>query len=162
MSGLLHDVTQFLYEEAQLLDERRFREWLALFTDDGYYWAPIDPDQKSREDGFSIINEAQAGMLIRINRLEHQAAFTEQPPRRTCRSVTNIVIVKEASTEIKIRSKLTMHDYRVCDASVDEARVFCGTQTHCLEKRNGGFAIASKRFDMISSEAALPVLSVPF
>jgi 3-phenylpropionate/cinnamic acid dioxygenase small subunit len=31
-------VTRFLYREARLLDERRFREWLALLTDDLRYW----------------------------------------------------------------------------------------------------------------------------
>ena len=35
---ITHDVEQFLYREARLLDERRFREWLALLTDDVRYW----------------------------------------------------------------------------------------------------------------------------
>ena len=125
MNTLLDGVSHFLYDEAHLLDERQFRDWLALFTDDGYYWAPIDPQQGTREDGFSIIDEDQAGMLIRLNRLEHHAAFTEQPPRRTCRTVANIVILEESPAEVRVRSKLTMHDYRVCDAGTDEARVFC-------------------------------------
>src|SRR5262249_50847346 len=32
----------FLYHEARLLDERRFEEWLELFTADGLYWLPMD------------------------------------------------------------------------------------------------------------------------
>lgn len=161
MSNLLNEVSQFLYEEAQLLDERKFRQWQTLFKPEGYYWVPSSPDQTSRDDGFSIIDEGQAGMLIRIERMEHKAAYTEQPFRRTCRTVTNIVITEETKDTITVRSKLTMHDYRVCDFSTDEARVFCGTQTHCLERERDGFSIASKRFDMISCEASLPVLSVP-
>jgi ethylbenzene dioxygenase beta subunit len=35
---LIREVEQFLYREARLLDERRFHEWLALFTDDVRYW----------------------------------------------------------------------------------------------------------------------------
>ena len=35
---LRRDVEQFLYREARLLDERRFHEWLELFTDDVRYW----------------------------------------------------------------------------------------------------------------------------
>ena len=42
MSGMNEDVTreveQFLYREARLLDERRFHEWLELFTEDVRYW----------------------------------------------------------------------------------------------------------------------------
>src|ERR1700686_4876059 len=35
---VIREVEQFLYREARLLDERRFHEWLALFTDDVHYW----------------------------------------------------------------------------------------------------------------------------
>src|SRR5262249_47325129 len=34
----IREVEQFLYREARLLDERRFRDWLELFTDDVRYW----------------------------------------------------------------------------------------------------------------------------
>jgi 3-phenylpropionate/cinnamic acid dioxygenase small subunit len=35
----IREVEQFLYREARLLDERRFHEWLELFTDDVRYCA---------------------------------------------------------------------------------------------------------------------------
>ena len=38
------DAAAFLYREARLLDERRYDEWLALFTEDGLYWAPTEDD----------------------------------------------------------------------------------------------------------------------
>ena len=34
------EVEDFLYHEARLLDERRFHEWLDLFTEDVVYWMP--------------------------------------------------------------------------------------------------------------------------
>jgi 3-phenylpropionate/cinnamic acid dioxygenase small subunit len=34
----IREVKQFLYREARLLDERRFHEWLELFTEDVRYW----------------------------------------------------------------------------------------------------------------------------
>ena len=36
-SELRHRVEDFFYLEAELLDERRLREWLELFTDDVHY-----------------------------------------------------------------------------------------------------------------------------
>ena len=62
---VVREVEQFLYREARLLDERRFREWLELLTDDVRYWMPgrstrypkvsqgivlLDPDRYSEED----------------------------------------------------------------------------------------------------------------
>ena len=38
---------QFLIHEAALLDGRRFRDWMALFADDGTYWVPAVPGQQS-------------------------------------------------------------------------------------------------------------------
>ena len=38
MKGPSVRVEQFLYREARLLDERRFHEWLELFTEDVHYW----------------------------------------------------------------------------------------------------------------------------
>ena len=35
---VIREVEQFLYREARLLDERRFHEWLDLFTDDVHYF----------------------------------------------------------------------------------------------------------------------------
>jgi benzoate/toluate 1,2-dioxygenase beta subunit len=37
----------FLIHEAKLLDERRFRDWMELFTEDGAYWVPATPNQES-------------------------------------------------------------------------------------------------------------------
>ena len=38
---LRHAIEDFFYLEAELLDDRRLREWLDLLTDDVHYWMPI-------------------------------------------------------------------------------------------------------------------------
>ena len=38
---LKNEVEELLYHEAELLDERRFAEWLHLLTDDIRYWMPM-------------------------------------------------------------------------------------------------------------------------
>jgi len=44
-------VEQFLYREARLLDERRFHDWLELFTDDLRYWMPVRTSRYRRGAG---------------------------------------------------------------------------------------------------------------
>ena len=50
---LKEEIEAFLYHEAELLDERRYEEWLALFTDDVHYWMPmrrnVPADELARE-----------------------------------------------------------------------------------------------------------------
>ena len=37
---VVHEVQQFLFFEARLLDEERYEEWLGLMTPDIRYWMP--------------------------------------------------------------------------------------------------------------------------
>jgi hypothetical protein len=46
---LQHEIEQFLYVEAELLDDGRFHEWLDLFADDVRYWMPTRYNRTRRE-----------------------------------------------------------------------------------------------------------------
>ena len=46
---LAQEITEFLYREAELLDERRYRDWLALLADDIRYWMPMRRNVKYGE-----------------------------------------------------------------------------------------------------------------
>ena len=51
--SLAREVEEFFYHEAELLDQRRYEEWLDLFTDDTHYFMPmrrnVKFDQTARE-----------------------------------------------------------------------------------------------------------------
>ena len=38
---LKNEIEEFLFQEAELLDERNIEEWLGLLTDDIRYWMPM-------------------------------------------------------------------------------------------------------------------------
>src|SRR5258708_34044598 len=42
----LQEITQFLYREAMLLDDKSWQEWLALYSDDCFYWIPSTKGQQ--------------------------------------------------------------------------------------------------------------------
>ena len=44
-----YDIEQFLLDEADLLDERRFEEWIELMADDVHYWMPTRANRLARE-----------------------------------------------------------------------------------------------------------------
>jgi benzoate/toluate 1,2-dioxygenase beta subunit len=44
-----HDVEQFLYRQSELLDTKRWQDWIDLFTPDGIYWMPPAPEYKTWE-----------------------------------------------------------------------------------------------------------------
>ena len=52
--GLQHELSQFLFFEAELLDDLRFEEWLALFAEDLRYRMPIRTNRLLRERDRSL------------------------------------------------------------------------------------------------------------
>src|SRR5258708_38576544 len=51
----VHRCEQFVLHEARLLDEAKFDDWLALFTDDGWYWVPGEPGQANPPDTVPLV-----------------------------------------------------------------------------------------------------------
>src|SRR5215469_8112754 len=97
------EIEQLLYREARLLDERRFHEWLDLFTDDIRYWmvtranryprsskavAILEPahlpnDDMAEEAALAVLDEDKKSRAGRVARLETGMAWAEAPPSRT-------------------------------------------------------------------------------
>ena len=48
-------VESFLYREARLMDESRYKEWLDLFTEDALYWIPSNEDDADPSRHVSIV-----------------------------------------------------------------------------------------------------------
>ncbi|HEY7663162.1 MAG TPA: aromatic-ring-hydroxylating dioxygenase subunit beta [Xanthobacteraceae bacterium] len=149
---------QFLIHEARLLDERRFREWMELFADDGIYWVPATPGQKSPFDEASLFYDDRDLMRTRLERLEHPRIHVQTPPSRTAHLVGNVAIEQEdeAKSEIVVDSTVIMVEYR------DEAqRVFAGRQQHRLRREGENLRIVQKRVDLINCDAAFEAMAVP-
>ena len=75
---------QFLMHEARLLDDGRFDEWLALFTEDAWYWIPTESEQKSPFDTVSLIYDDRRLLETRVRRLA--SPRSTGPARSACRS----------------------------------------------------------------------------
>ena len=98
----------FLIQEARLLDERRFREWMELFAEDGTYWVPAVPDQASPFDQVSLFYDDRELMKTRVERLEHPRIHVQTPPSRTAHLVGNVLLEQadEAKGEYVVGSTM--------------------------------------------------------
>lgn len=155
------EAERVLYREARLLDEGRFEEWLALFTEDATYWVPItgeDPDWEP-----SIIYDTRVRMEERVFRLLHTPAHAQNPPSRTQHDLTNIEMPGDGDGPDLVRCNLTLHEIRVGDPSqigLAERRTFAGRCQYLLREDGGGLRIAHKRVDLLDRE--LPQYNLTF
>ena len=149
---------EFVMHEARLLDERRFREWMGLFTDDGTYWVPAVPDQKNPFDEASLFYDDRDLMKTRVDRLEHPRIHVQTPPSRTAHLVGNTLIeaVDEVKSEYVVGSTVIMVEYRD-----EQQRVFAGRQHHRLRREGASFRIVQKRVDLINCDSAFEAMAVP-
>src|SRR5919202_3600718 len=112
------EVYSFLMHESELLDERRERDWLELFTDDAEYLMPVRVNRERGEgDGFSeeayYFEETRRSLELRVRRLETEYAWAEDPPSRTRHFVTNVRVAPgEEEDEVAVRSNLLLYRTR--------------------------------------------------
>ena len=159
---VIRDVEQFLYREARLLDERRFHEWLELFTDDVWYWMPmrsnrypkiskaiviLDPDRYTeedltREDELAILDETKETLSRRIARLDTGMAWAEDPPSRTRHIITNIEVEPgDAASELKVFSNFLVYRSR----AETEQDFYVGARQDVLRHVDGAWKIARRK-----------------
>jgi benzoate/toluate 1,2-dioxygenase subunit beta len=147
---LQHDVEQFLYRQAELLDAKRWQDWVDLFTDDGMYWMPPDASYKTWDGQPAIFAEDKNLMQVRMGRVLHPDAWSQRPLWGTNHVVSNVVIRKAAKDgALEVTSRFHMMELRR-----DDVRHFAGQYTHHLRKTKKGFAIKLQRVDMTNAQAA--------
>ena len=96
---LHHRISQFLYEEARMLDDWQFRDWLAQLDDDIRYTmrTTVNAQTRDRRKGVQppttwIFNDNKDQLERRIARLETGMAWAEEPPSRTRHLISNLQI----------------------------------------------------------------------
>ena len=159
---IIRDVEQFLYREARLLDERRFHDWLELFTDDVRYWmvgrsnrypktskaiAVLDPSRYGHEgpaedDELAILDESKKTLAGRVARLETGMAWAEDPPSRTRHLITNIEVQSgDAESELTANSNFIVYRSR----SETDQDFYVGARRDLLRRIDGSLKISSRR-----------------
>ena len=149
------DAEQWLYQEARLLDERRFEEWLALFADDLVYWVPTQPSGTDPRHDISIVYDDRTRLAERIVRAESSSAHCEDPPTRTCRLVTNVQLEVDGPTRRRLRSNVLVATLRR-----DIARTYVATVEHELRAEHGAWRVTRRVVDLL--EARDRLRHVPF
>ena len=107
-------VEAFLFHEADLLDELRIEDWLALWTPECCYWVPCndrDADSTDPERQVSIIYDDRARLEDRVYRLMSSAAHSQRPRSRMRRVVGNLRFELREG-EVHTRSNFVLAELR--------------------------------------------------
>ena len=157
-------VAQFLTDEAVMLDEGRFEDWLETITDDFRYWMPVDPEQRDPAEGVAHIHDDHAMISARMHRLAHPRAFSAEPPPDTVRLVGSVRVMEDGGEgeAVVVRSSLILLEHRDRDRFEVDTRSFGARVRHELVRRGDTFLMRFKRVDALGQRGSFNALMVPF
>jgi len=152
---LKDDIEQFLYEEAELLDERRFEDWLDLLTDDIRYWMPMrrnvkfgELDREFTREGHDInwFDEGKDTLVRRVKQILTGVHWAEEPLSRICHSVSNVQILEATPsmsqpTEVTVKCRFLIYRNRV----ETETDILVGKREEVLRNVDGQWKIAQRK-----------------
>ncbi|MEA2324048.1 MAG: hypothetical protein QOD81_3898 [Solirubrobacteraceae bacterium] len=164
----VEEAAALLYREARLLDERRYDEWLDLFTEDGIYWLPIhteggDADPRS---AISIIYDDAARRGERVFRALETPVLDQSPPSRTVHLVANVEIDRDgdaAPGDTRVHCVQSISEMRAGgpgQAGLNEPRTFAARCEYRLRREAGGLRIALKKVALLESDQ--PIYNLTF
>ncbi len=147
----------FVAAEAALLDAGRYDDWLALFTDDGRYWVPLQGARQADPVGHnSLAYEDPLLLALRVARLKNPRAHSQHPPSR-CQHVLQRSLVEVAADGA---SAETRTPFLYIEARGDEQVTLAGTARHTLARIDGAWKIRLKRVDLLDAERPLPAIQL--
>jgi len=153
----LATLTQFVYEEARLIDEKRFEEWYELFTDDAYYWMPLTRDQPDGDNHTSLLYEDKLLLRVRIERLRNPHSFSQQQPS-FCQHVLQAPQLESANRDGAGWVMRTPFLY--LESQLDTQQVLAGISRLHLVQLDGRLRIRLKKVELLNCDAALPSIQL--
>lgn len=152
---ILWELTQFLWNEAELLDRRDYKAWLQLWIPTGLYVVPSEFEAVDFEESINYIYDDESMRTRRVERLFSGFTTSERPPTRTTRAVSCVRVVREEGESAwECRSSLILVAYRG-----GEQEVLSGEVTHRVERQGVEMRIAQKVVRLVQVDGNLTNLS---
>ncbi len=152
---LTQEITEFLYAEAELLDERRYDEWLALLSEDIRYWMPmrrnVKYDDTTREftregEDISWFDEGKDTLARRVRQIQTGIHWAEEPRSRITHMVSNVQLLEviahaDVPRKVLVKSRFLIYRNRV----ETETDLLVGKREDSLRRDGSSWLIARRK-----------------
>jgi len=170
---LKREIEEFLYDEAVLLDERQFREWLDTLADDLHYFMPMTFNVKFGEHAarehtrvdqhMSWFNEGKWTLGKRAEQILTGVHWAEEPLSRVCRLVSNVQLTGAADNaagelEVAVSSRFLIYQNR-CEY---EQYLFVGDRNDVVRRTPDGWKLAKREIRIHQNVLLAKNLSIFF
>lgn len=143
--------SRFLVAEAALLDARRWCSWLGLLTDDVRYVMPVQVTTTAgvrprNSNAMAHFDDDLHSLTKRVERLDTEHAWTEDPPSRTRHIVTNILtFATDSAGTLRVESSLLLFRSR---GDTRPPEIVCAGRVDRLRAGDDGYRLAERVIDV--------------
>lgn len=152
---LKEEIEERLYEEADLLDQRRFGAWLEMLADDLHYFMPMrrnvafgthaEKENTRAGQDISWFDEDKWTLSKRVDQIMTGIHWAEEPLSRLCHIVSNIRIKEarpsvEAAREVDVGCRFIVYQNRV----ETETYIFVGRRNETWRQEDLGWRLAKR------------------
>ena len=152
---LQQEIEEFLYREADVLDERRYEDWLALIAEDVRYWMPMRRNVKVGEaereftraaQDINWFDEGKETLTRRVKQILTGMHWAEEPVSRISHMVSNVRLLEvnpsiAEPAEVATRCRFLIYRNRV----ETETDFLVGKREDLLRRAEGGWQIARRK-----------------
>jgi 3-phenylpropionate/cinnamic acid dioxygenase small subunit len=138
-------------QEARLLDQLRFEEWLRLFTPECLYWVPSTPNRGDPRREIAVMFDDRRRLEDRVYRLRTGYAWSQAPSSRTSRLVSNVEVFRSNRDGVSmVRSNFLISEF--WDSQV---RLLSGWAGHRFVQHDGEWRISAKQINLLECDQCL-------
>jgi p-cumate 2,3-dioxygenase subunit beta len=151
-------VEDFLYAEADLLDDWQLNEWIELVDQErgGYYIPSTDAPDSDPNHALFLIADDMPKLRSRVSQLLSGITWAENPRSRTRHIVNNVRILGMDGETLLVKANFVV--YRMRFQNIDP---YIGTYRYKLLPKDGTFRILERRV-VLDLEALRPHGKVSF
>jgi benzoate/toluate 1,2-dioxygenase beta subunit len=137
--------------EARILDQLRFEEWIELYAPECIYWVPATTEGGDPRREVAVMFDDRRRLEDRIYRLRTGYAWSQAPPSRTSRIVSNVEVFRcQRNDQRMVRSNFAISEF--WDG---EIRVLAGWAGHRLCKIDGTWLISAKQVNLLNCDQCI-------
>jgi len=151
---LVREIEDFLYEEMEVLDDRKFERWLDFFSEDIRYWMPMRKNMAFRDQDRDItgstdiawIDDDKVSLTKRVKQILTGIHWAEEPLSRVSHLISNIRIQRDLTevpegSEIEVKSNFLLHRNRL----ETETDFLAGRRIDVLRRSGSSFLIVNRK-----------------
>ena len=172
------ELERFYYQEARMLDNRQYQQWLALVAEDISYEIPsrVNPMVDNRErgnehmisverelegldsTGCPLRQESYLHLALRVERAFKVNSWSENPPARTRRIVSNVELMAEQDGALSVVSNFLLYYAR----PGSDNHLYSGQRRDTLVRTGEGLRIRRRQVILDYANIDQPTLGLLF